>query len=218
MPDYERHHQKSTKRRGSESTPMSMNVSEIMQALLPLVEVLEQLGVAYHLGGSVASSLYGEARPTQDVDIVADMQLQHVRTFVKQLETSYYVDEDTVRDAIQRRSSFSVIFTDSMMKIDIFLPKARAFDRQELAGVRRQPLQRGGRLFPVASPEDMILNKLEWYRMGGGVSRRQWNDILGILKAQGTSLDLAYLERWAGVLQVADLLHRALTETGLGQA
>jgi len=52
---------------------MSMNVSEIMQALLPLVEVLEQLGVAYHFGGSVTSSLYGEARPTQDVDIIADM-------------------------------------------------------------------------------------------------------------------------------------------------
>jgi len=67
----------------------------------------------------------------------------------------------------------------------------------------------------IASPEGTILNKLEWYRMGGEVSDRQWNDILGVLKVQGTNLDMAYLQRWAADLSVTDLLERALVDAGL---
>lgn len=69
----------------------------------------------------------------------------------------------------------------------------------------------------VASPEGTILNKLEWYKMGGGVSDRQWNDILGVLKVQGTNLDMPYLHRWATVLEVADLLQTALVDAGLAK-
>jgi len=69
----------------------------------------------------------------------------------------------------------------------------------------------------LASPENTVVNKLEWYKMGGQVSTRQWNDILGILKRQGASLDLTYLDRWSVALGVSDLLERALMETGLRQ-
>jgi hypothetical protein len=76
-------------------------------------------------------------------------------------------------------------------------------------------LLEGTRPFNMASPEGTILNKLEWYRMGGEVSDRQWNDILGVLKVQGTSLDMVYLQRWAANLNVTDLLERALVDAGL---
>lgn len=78
-----------------------------------------------------------------------------------------------------------------------------------------QPLIENTRPFYIASPEGTILNKLEWYRMGGEVSDRQWNDILGVLKVQGTNLDMVYLQRWAAVLKVPDLLERALEDAGL---
>jgi hypothetical protein len=194
-----------------------MNISQILQTLLPIVEALEQLGVAYHLGGSVASSLHGEARSTQDIDLVANLQAAHVRHFVALLNQDYYLDESSIRDAIRRQASFNAIFLDTGMKIDVFIPKARAFDQDELQHIHYLPLERGGRSFPVSSPEAMILRKLEWYEMGGRVSKRQWGDLIGILQKKAATLDLIYLDRWARVLRVDDLPEQALQEAGLAR-
>ena len=191
------------------------NVPDILAAITPIVEALEELGIPYHIGGSVASSLYGLPRLTIDADLVADIRMKHVRPLVKQLETDYYIDEDMIRDAIRRQSSFNVIHQDTILKVDIFIPKSRLFDQEELRKVRQEVLSEGTRPFNIASPEGTILNKLEWYRMGGEVSDRQWNDILGVLKVQGTNLDMAYLQRWAADLSVTDLLERALVDAGL---
>jgi len=191
------------------------NTRYILAAITPIVEALEQLGVNYHIGGSVASSVHGIVRATIDADLVAELRQEHVRPLVKRLEADYYIDEDAVKDAVRRRSSFNAIHLETMLKVDVFIPKARLFDQEELRRVRLQPLVENTRPFYVASPEGTILNKLEWYRMGGEVSDRQWNDILGVLKVQGTNLDMAYLQRWAVALNVADLLERALVDAGL---
>ena len=176
---------------------------------------MEELGIPYHIGGSVASSLYGLPRLTIDADLVADIRMKHVRPLVEQLETDYYIDEDMIRDAIRRQSSFNVIHQDTILKVDIFIPKSRLFDQEELRKIRQEVLSEGTRPFNIASPEGTILNKLEWYRMGGEVSDRQWNDILGVLKVQGTNLDMAYLRHWAADLKVTDLLERAFVDAGL---
>ena len=191
------------------------NVPDILAAITPIVEALEELGIPYHIGGSVASSLYGLPRLTIDADLVADIRMKHVRPLVKQLETDYYIDEDMIRDAIRRQSSFNIIHLDTMLKVDVFIPKTRLFDQEELRKVRQEVLSEGTRPFNIASPEGTILNKLEWYRMGGEVSDRQWNDILGVLKVQGTNLDMAYLQHWAANLNVTDLLERAFVDAGL---
>ncbi len=192
-----------------------MNTPDILAATTPVVEAFEQLGVPYHVGGSVASSLHGIPRLTIDVDLVADLRLGQVRSLVKRLEAAYYIDEDMILDAIRHRSSFAVIHLDTMLKVDVFIPKSRLFDQEELRRVQQKVLAEGTRPFNVASPEGTILNKLEWYRMGGEVSDRQWNDILGVLKVQGTNLDMAYLQRWSASLNVTDLLERALADAGL---
>ncbi len=191
------------------------NVQFVFAAITPIVEAFEQLGINYHIGGSVASSIYGIIRATIDADLVAELRLEQARPLVSLLETDYYIDEDAVKDAIRRRSSFNTIHLDTMLKVDVFIPKTRLFDQEELHRTQLQTLIEGTRPFYVASPEGTILNKLEWYRIGNEVSDRQWNDILGVLKVQGTSLDMDYLQRWAAVLQVGDLLERALMDAGL---
>ncbi len=194
---------------------MSLLKSSI--TIKPVVDAFEQLGINYYIGGSVASSAYGIPRTTIDVDIIADLHLEHVQPLVKLLEETYYVDADMIKDAIRSRSEFNVIHLGTMLKVDVFIPKTRPFDQSMLHRTRQEKIDpsENDRLFYLASPEDTILSKLEWYRMGGEVSERQWNDLLGVLKLQGTSLDFVYLRRWATSLQVADLLDRACEDAGI---
>ncbi len=194
-----------------------MNIPELLDVMAPIVAVFEQLGILYHIGGSVASSVYGIPRATLDIDLVADIRPEQVRPFVKLLETSYDVDEDAVREPLRYQSSFNLLHLDTMIKVDVFIPKASAFDRQVFLRKRQDTLDPTdqARLFYLASAEDMVLKKLLWYKAGGMVSDQQWKDVLGILKVQATALDLPYLNQWAGQLVIGDLLARALVEAGL---
>lgn len=193
-----------------------MTSTDILDALTPVVEALEHLGVQYHIGGSIASSYYGAGRSTLDVDLVADLTSRHVLAFVAHLSGDYYADAAMVTDAIQRRSSFNVIHLATMMKIDVFILKEGTFDRIAFSRVQEDTLssEPGAKLFTLASPEDVVLRKLEWYKAGGEVSERQWNDVLGVLKVQGAVLDLDYMGHWAGELGVEELLERAWQEAG----
>ncbi len=194
---------------------MSDADDNVIRALLPLVEALEHLGIKYYVGGSLASSAYGIARPTQDADVVADIRGEHVYLLTKQLGTEYYIDADMIRDAIRHKSSFNIIYQDLMFKVDIFIPKSRRYAQQELLRTRIITIPGSNRSFYLSSPEDIILNKLEWYKMGGEVSTRQWNDIMGVINRQKSSLDLGYLQQWARELRVESLLARALAEAGV---
>ncbi len=191
----------------------------ILTAITPVIEVFEQLGVAYYIGGSVASSLHGLPRSTLDVDVIADLRLEHVQPLVARLQDTYYLDEEAIRAAIQHRASCNLIHLETMLKVDIFVLKARPFDQGAFQRIQQHQVSQTepARMLALSSAEDVVLAKLEWYRMGGEVSERQWNDLLGILKVQGTALDLPYLRHWAADLQVTDLLERALAEAHLGE-
>lgn len=183
------------------------------RAVAPVVDVFEEIGVEYYLAGSVISSLFGIARATADVDVVAQLRFEHVQTFVSRLVDAYYVDEDAVADAIRRASMFNVIHLETMLKVDVYIAST-SFDRSALSRRQRDSLVVDdlAREFAVASAEDVVLHKLRWFRDGGEVSDRQWGDILGVLRVQGDRLDLDHLRRWASVLGVADLLERALRD------
>ena len=194
-----------------------MEAPELLDALTPVVTALEQLGVAYHIGGSVASSFYGIPRSTLDIDVVADLRPEHVRPFVEQLREQYYLDEDVVREALRYRSSFNLLYLASMIKVDVFIPQVSSFDQQEFQRAHQDRLEAAedARLFFLASAEDTILRKLIWYKLGNMVSDQQWKDVLGILKVQAEALDLAYLRQWAGQLEIGALLAQALIDAGL---
>ncbi len=187
---------------------------DVMEALTPLVDAFDQLGIAYYIGGSVSSSLHGMARQSQDVDVIADIQPAQVRSLVQALQGDYYVDEQAWQAALRHGTLYGVIHLNTMLKVDLIPLKRRAFSREEARRAQPHLLEAGARPVRVASAEDAVLTKLEWFDMGGRSSGRQWNDILGIMRRQGAALDLAYLRHWADALRVRDLLERALTEAG----
>ncbi len=123
-----------------------------------------------------------------------------------------------IAEAIRRHASFNIIIhRETMFKVDIFVPRQRPFLRSQLARAQRQSFTLETEVSArFASPEDIILSKLEWYRQGGEVSERQWRDVLGVLKVRGDELDLDYLRKWATELHVDDLLARALQEASSG--
>lgn len=194
-----------------------MNPPEIQDALNPVIDAFEALGIVYYIGGSVGSSAYGIPRTTVDVDLVAILKAAQINPLYKLLQEAYYIDPGMVEQAIQRQSSFNIVHLPTMIKVDVFVVKSRPFDQAAFRRIRRERLEdsMGGREYSLASPEDIILNKLEWYRQGGEVSERQWTDVLGVLKVQSKSLDRAYLLRWAAQLGVADLLKRSLADAGM---
>lgn len=194
-----------------------MNAGNIFEALEAVVRAFDALGVRYQIGGSIASSAYGIARATLDVDLVADISENQIRPFIDLIRDGYYVDEDRVRDAVATRSSFNIIHLESMIKVDVFILKPHPYDQAAFARARLENLEEGesSRQHYLASPEDVILNKLEWYRQGGCASERQWNDVLGVLKVQQSSLDLEYIRRWAEALDLVILLSNALRDAGI---
>jgi hypothetical protein len=188
--------------------------NEPIEVTLQVTDVFEKLGVPYLIAGSLASTLYGMVRTTQDSDVVAEMRPEHLQVFVSTLQDEFYIDEGMIADAIQRNSSFNIIHRETMFKVDVFIPQPRPFLQAQLARAQRQTFSFETEVSAkFASPEDTILAKLEWYRMGGKVSDRQWRDIIGVLKTRAGELGLEYLRKWAAELHVSDLLERALKES-----
>jgi hypothetical protein len=154
--------------------------NEPIEVTLKVTAVLEALEVSYIIGGSLASTLHGMVRTTQDSDIIAEMRLEHIEQFVTALEKEFFIDEEMITESIQRYSSFNIIHRDSMFKVDIFIPQPRPFQQSQLVRAQRQTFHFDPELSAnFASAEDVILSKLEWYRMVGDVSDRQWRDVLG---------------------------------------
>jgi hypothetical protein len=189
-------------------------LSEPILVVARLVRVFDALQIRYVVGGSLASSIYGIPRSTQDVDLVADLRLSDVDAMTSALAGEFYVDADMIREAIRRRASFNVVHLETMFKADIFVSRGDPWSREEMARARTERLDtpEGSATVRFSSPEDTLLHKMIWYKLGDQVSDRQWRDILGILSVQGGALDREYLDRWALSLGVLDLLRRATKE------
>jgi hypothetical protein len=185
-----------------------------LQGVRDVTRVLERLGIPYALGGSLASSVHGIARYTQDADITVEPFPGKEAQVAAAFGPDFYLSLPGIEEAVRQGSSFNIINTSTGFKVDVFVRKDQPFEHAALG--RRTALELPDcpeePIF-VHTPEDIILFKLRWYRLGNEMSDRQWADIQGVLKVQAGKLDDAYLDRWAADLGVSDLLARARQES-----
>jgi hypothetical protein len=188
------------------------------EALGRLLEALDRLEIRYSIGGSVASSAHGVPRTTLDVDLVVELESDQIDDLAAELRQDFYADAALIREAFARGRAANVIHLRSAWKFDLFPLRQDEYSRTEFERrVFREVRSEEGKVIEcaVASAEDTVLRKLEWYRAGGEISERQWNDLLGVCRTARVQLDVVYLRRWAGYLKVEDLLERLLAEAGV---
>ena len=184
-------------------------MDDALQATLAAVALLERLGLRYLIGGSLASSLHGVPRSTRDADLAVELTPDRVDDLVAAFRGSFYVDDEAARSAVARQASFNVIHLPTMFKVDLFVLGDDELARSELARCERHLVGEPPAEVFVASAEDVVIQKLLWYRLGREVSERQWLDVVGVLQVQGDRLDTAYLQRWAAQLGLDELLAAA---------
>ena len=190
-------------------------MDDIIAITLQIAGTCERLGIRYLVGGSLASSLHGIPRATQDVDLVMSIRQADVAGLVRALRDDFYLDEDAIREAIDRQTSFNLVHLGSYFKADVFVARDDEPSRLQMDRSRRYPLGRPVRELVVASPEDVVAQKLHWFALGDRVSERQWLDAIGVLRVLGPRLDMAYLRRIAELMGVEALLKEAAGEAGL---
>jgi hypothetical protein len=189
---------------GSSSAPLT--VAKRVGALL------DSLGITYSIGGSLAGSFAGEPRATLDIDIVIDLDSTRVGDLVRALEPDFYIDEHALRRAVEECATTNAIHQSTSVKVDFFVAGGTPLDATLLQRrIAVTPFEGDPQRLWVHSPEDILLQKLRWFKRGGGVSDRQWRDILAIVRAQAGRLDRDYVHAGAVRLDVADLLERAFS-------
>jgi hypothetical protein len=174
-----------------------------------LTAALERLRIRYVVVGSVASSAHGSYRATEDIDVVASILPGQAAELVQALGKDWYADAEQIRDSTFEGRAFNVIYIPFSQKVDIFPVKDEfTLAQLEHATTLALPALGANAAYPVASAEDIVLAKLQWYKAGGETSERQWTDIVKVILAT-PRMDWAYVESWAPRLGVDGLLARA---------
>lgn len=174
--------------------------------LARITDCLDQARIPLMVAGSLASSFHGRPRATNDVDRVIDPSRDQLDRFLALLGPGYYASPEAAHEAFAGRSMFNVIDFSGGWKADLIIRKDRLFSREEFR--RRQTGVLEGVSLPIASPEDVMLTKLEWNKITP--SQRQVEDALHVAIVKGPTLDEQYLRTWASVLGVSDALEDLL--------
>ncbi len=183
---------------------------DLLRVATAVAAALERCGVRYSIGGSLASTFAGEPRSTLDIGVLVELPASSVEEFVRALGDEFFADADAVARAVRERSSVNIFHNPTSTKVDLFIAGDSVLDRSQLARRSRVRLNAGD--IYVHSAEDILLQKLHWYRLGGEVSDRQWRDIVGIIAVQGDRLDRAFLQSTARATGLDTLLTRALRD------
>lgn len=187
---------------------------KVEDSTLAVVRALERMGIQHYVTGSLASSLHGDPRATNDADLVAVLSPIHFKRLQKELGQRFYLDEEDFLHAVKESRSFNLVDEVELAKVDVFCVQSEGYQADALSRAVSLELERHDPFssVKVASACDVLLSKLRWYRLGGEVSEQQWKDVLGVARAQAGRLELDYLRRWSKEMGTLDLLERVLLE------
>jgi hypothetical protein len=187
---------------------------EYQPVLRHAIRTLDRIQIAYAIGGSIASSLHGVGRMTRYADLSVEPFPGKEPLFIAAFPSDdYYLNPNSIGDALRNRSPFNILHPATGYKLDIYVRKDEPFEREafsrrvsySLPDSPNEPVL-------LLSPEDIVLFKLRWYRLGNEASEKQWSDILGVLRTQGDRLDEDHLDTWAAAIGVKDLLDKIRLE------
>jgi hypothetical protein len=180
-------------------------------SLAPVISSLNTLQIPHFVGGSVAGSFHGAFRSTMDVDLACKMNEHQVDSFIELLGDDYYFSRSAICRAIERKTSFKLIYLPNSFKVDVFISRGRPFDNDSMTRATTEILGSDQTLeVPICSAEDSIISKLERYRLGNDTSERQWDDVSRLIKLLGDQADIKYMTHAAESVGVSDLLEKLL--------
>jgi hypothetical protein len=182
--------------------------------VIDLLRLLDERGILYAIGGSFASSAWGQPRQTFDLDIVVSIDLSQALALAAEVGDDFLVSAEEVTDALVGTGafrSFQLLHIEEAFKVDVFILEPPAYGDELLARRRSYPLGDGYEAF-FTSPEDIVIAKLRWFVLGNRVSDKQWNDIVHVLETQWPALDLNYLQRWCRFFEVMLELDQAISQ------
>ncbi len=188
---------------------MAKNDLNPFVAICDLATLFKELEVRYLVGGSVASSLFGRFRTTNDVDFLIDISDKQLKKFSNLGKEKFIIDAVALEKNLLVGKSYNIIHESTFIKIDFF-PSQSPFHKEQLKRAKVIHPESSPCAFRVASPEDILLAKLLWAKKGGFSSERQWEDLEGIVAVTGDSLDKEYLYKWAEELKVKEKLKKLL--------
>ncbi len=183
--------------------------ADLLAAVDAVIGTLRRQEIVYFITGSFASSIHGEFRATNDLDIVAELESSHLGPLFEELSHEFVADVDQAASALASGSGFNLIHRTTYLKVDIF-PCASAFDREAARRAETIAVPGGTESLRVASKEDILLAKIRWFRLGGETSETQRRDIENLIALNRGEFQEEYLRRWARWLHVDDLLSRFL--------
>lgn len=185
------------------------DAADLLAVVQAVVAAFERHYIPYFITGSFASSVHGEFRATNDLDLVAALHAAALGPLFGDLSRDFVADIDQAASALASGTSFNLIHRTALLKVDVF-PCVSAFDAEAIRRAEEIILPNATGALRVATREDILLAKLRWYRLGGELSERQQRDIQRLVALNRGELDERYLQHWAAQIGVADLLARFL--------
>ncbi len=182
-----------------------MEISSQEKLLIQITKILNDLEIGYFITGGFAVSVWGRPRATFDIDIVVkiiESQANKLAKAWKNISKAGYADEDVIKEAIKNKSEFNFIDPDSGLKVDFWMVKEDNNNPPEFENRRAKKIS-GQNVFFV-SPEDLILSKLQWYKLSS--SERHIDDVKSVFKISGENIDKKYLDYWINKLELDEIV------------